>query len=160
MGFLRCEVIEVIALREDEPVCVALAERGFKKRFVLSDQWVPFYPADQHAPSSGTSVKPRICRSGSVVPAESIAVGKMQPAARRISVRDFMALQLSYSTTVTAIPLPWLMILLVTLPIRVCFPPAAPRLPTMIVWYPPSLASSRMLCATSVESDMDFVCIC
>ena len=53
MGFLRCEVIEVIALREDEPVCEALAERGFKKRFVLSDQWVPFYPIDQHAPILG-----------------------------------------------------------------------------------------------------------
>jgi hypothetical protein len=52
-GFLRCEVMEVIALREDEPVCEALAERGFKKRFVLSDRWVPFYPADQHAPILG-----------------------------------------------------------------------------------------------------------
>jgi hypothetical protein len=54
---------------------------------------------------------------------------------RPISFSDngFIALLLSYSTTVTAIPLPWLIILLVTLPIRVCFPPAAPRRPTMIV---------------------------
>lgn len=41
--------MEGITLREDEPVGEALAESGFKKLLFLSDRWVQFYPADQHA---------------------------------------------------------------------------------------------------------------
>jgi len=74
--------MEVIALRKYEPVDEALAERGLRKLLVLSERWLQFYPADQHVSILGhIGERARICRSGSVVPAESIFC--KEDAARR-----------------------------------------------------------------------------
>ena len=40
-GFLRCEVMEVITAKEDEPIGEALAERNLKKLLILSERRVP-----------------------------------------------------------------------------------------------------------------------